>query len=93
MTKIHVSEGLLEQFIDEIINFDGIVVVDFFATWYDLCKKFDFEWPKLINEFKTVNFIKVDIYKNSELTSYNNIYNISNIKFFKVNNSKPKIEV
>ena len=45
---------------------DKLVVIDFFATWCEPCKKFAPKFAAMKKEFKKVLFIRVDIDKCSE---------------------------
>lgn len=67
---------------DELIK-EGIVVVDFFATWCGPCKMLGPIIEKLGNENTDVKFIKVDVDKNEELARRYGVMSIPTIIFFK----------
>lgn len=50
------------EFINEVENKDGLVVVDFFVIWCGFCKMLLLIYEVLGNEMvEKVNFLKVDI--------------------------------
>ena len=61
---------------DELIK-EGIVVVDFFATWCGPCKMLGPIIEKLGNENTNVKFIKVDVDKNEDLARKKGLENKS----------------
>lgn len=67
---------------DELIK-EGIVVVDFFATWCGPCKMLGPIIEKLGNSMNNVKFIKVDVDKQEELARRYGVMSIPTIIFFK----------
>ncbi len=67
---------------DELIK-EGIVVVDFFATWCGPCKMLGPIIEKLGNSMNNVKFIKVDVDKHEELARRYGVMSIPTIIFFK----------
>ena len=67
---------------DELIK-EGIVVVDFFATWCGPCKMLGPIIEKLGNSMNDVKFIKVDVDKHEELARRYGVMSIPTIIFFK----------
>ncbi len=67
---------------DELIK-EGIVVVDFFATWCGPCKMLGPIIEKLGNSINNVKFIKVDVDKHEELARRYGVMSIPTIIFFK----------
>lgn len=67
---------------DELIK-EGIVVVDFFATWCGPCKMLGPIIEKLGEEISNVKFIKIDVDKNEDLARRYGVMSIPTIIFFK----------
>ena len=67
---------------DELIK-EGIVVVDFFATWCGPCRMLGPIIEKLGNSMNNVKFIKVDVDKHEELARRYGVMSIPTIIFFK----------
>ena len=78
MALIHLEKENYDELIKE-----GIVVVDFFATWCGPCKMLGPIIEKLGNENTNVKFIKVDVDKNEELARRYGVMSIPTIIFFK----------
>ncbi len=60
-----------EQFQTEVLDFDGVVVVDFYADWCGPCRML---WPVMEalsqdNANKPVKIVKVNVDENQELSS------------------------
>ncbi|VVT54791.1 uncharacterized protein SAPINGB_P004264 [Magnusiomyces paraingens] len=53
----------------EAINYEGLTVVDFFATWCGPCKAIAPVIEKLSNANPTVKFIKVDVDELSSVSA------------------------
>lgn len=70
-----------QEFDNAIQN--GVVVVDFFATWCGPCKMLSPIFEELGEELEKVKFVKVDIDKNSDLVQKFKIVSVPTIKIFK----------
>lgn len=76
------------QFRGEIENSNGIVVVDFFATWCGPCKMLAPVFESLGNEMQNeARFVKVDIDQSLEIAQQFNISTVPTMMIFK--NGKP----
>lgn len=69
MSLIHITSN--EQFKKEVVEFEGLVVVDFWAEWCGPCRMI---WPVLEelaadNEGKKVIIAKVNVDENPELSA------------------------
>lgn len=70
-----------QEFDNAIEN--GVVVVDFFATWCGPCKMLAPIFEELGEELEKVKFVKVDIDKNSDLVQKFKIVSVPTMKIFK----------
>lgn len=67
----------------EVVNYKGIVMVDFYAEWCGPCKMTGPVIDNLSEEIKNVKFVKVDVDANSELSSQFNVFSIPTFIIFK----------
>lgn len=67
----------------ELISKKEIVIVDFFATWCGPCKMFAPVYEEVSKKFSNLEMIKIDIDKNVEYASKNNVMSIPTIVAFK----------
>lgn len=70
-----------QEFDDTIQN--GVVVVDFFATWCGPCKMLAPVVEELSGELDNVNFVKVDIDQSMDLAQKFRIVSVPTLKIFK----------
>lgn len=76
----HINE---KEFNMEVLKEEGIVVVDFFATWCGPCKMLAPVLEDVQEEMKNVKIVKVDIDENPNVASDYKVKNIPTIKVFK----------
>ena len=76
----HINE---KEFNMEVLKEEGIVVVDFFATWCGPCKMLAPVLEDVQEEMKNVKIVKVDIDDNPNVASEFKVKNILTIKVFK----------
>ncbi|MGM9533697.1 MAG: thioredoxin [Intestinibacter sp.] len=62
---------------------EGVVVVDFFATWCGPCKMLAPVFEELNEELEDVNFVKVDIDQSMDLAQKFRIVSVPTMKIFK----------
>lgn len=70
--------------LESIVKSDGLVIVDFFATWCGPCKML----MPVIDDFskdmgEKVDVVKVDIDKFSDLAEKHNVLGVPSLFFFK----------
>ena len=70
-----------ENFDDEIKN--GVVIVDFYASWCGPCKMLSPVLEEIANERGENKIIKVDVDKHEDLARRYGIQSIPNVIFFK----------
>ena len=71
-----------ENFENEVLNFNGTVIVDFYGVWCMPCKMLAPIVEKVASE-KGIKLAKVDIDENEELIRRFNIVSVPTLKFFK----------
>ena len=83
MSLLHLNE---ETFDNEVLEFDGVVVVDFWAEWCNPCKMLGPIFEKVANSFadnKNIKFAKVNVDDAQRLATKFNVMSIPTILFFK----------
>ena len=71
-----------QDFTDQVANVQGLVVVDFYATWCNPCKMMMPYFVELSNEFQNVKFVKVNV-DSSSLKSRFGVQSIPQFLLFK----------
>ena len=71
-----------ENFENEVLKYEGIVIVDFFGTWCMPCKMLAPIVEKVASEHN-IKLAKVDIDNNEALVRQFNIVSVPTLKFFR----------
>lgn len=71
------------EFKGEVLEHEGVVLVDFWATWCGPCKMIGPVIDQLSNEVKDVKFVKVDVDKNPVVSNTLQIASIPTLMMFK----------
>ena len=85
----HISEN---EFESEVLNEEGIVVVDFFAQWCGPCRMLAPVLDEVQIEMQDVKIVKVDVDQNPITARQYGVQSIPTIKVFK-NGEEVKTEV
>jgi len=76
----HVSEL---DFNELVLNYEGVVLVDFWATWCGPCKMIAPVVEEVSNEVSNARFVKVDVDENENLANKYQISSIPTLMIFK----------
>ncbi|CAK7902624.1 thioredoxin-1 [[Candida] anglica] len=72
-----------KQEFTDALSHEGLVVVDFFATWCGPCKMIAPLLDKFSNEYPTAKFIKVDVDDFGDIAQEYEISSMPTVLFFK----------
>jgi thioredoxin 1 len=72
-----------ENFKKDVLEHQGVVLVDFYADWCGPCRMMGPIIDELSEEIKEVKFVKVNVDENSELASSHQIFSIPTLIIFK----------
>ncbi|MDV4150501.1 thioredoxin [Clostridium sp. AL.422] len=76
----HVSEV---DFNEVVLNYEGVVLVDFWATWCGPCKMIAPVVEEVSKEVNNARFVKVDVDQNENLANKYQISSIPTLMIFK----------
>jgi thioredoxin 1 len=62
---------------------EGIVVIDFFATWCGPCKRIESVYVELSEKYTNITFLKVDVDESEEIASKFNVEALPTFVFLK----------
>lgn len=68
------------------INENGVVVIDFFATWCGPCQMFLPVFDEVSQELENVTFFKVDIDQDIDYAVENNVTGVPTVVIYKDGN-------
>jgi len=80
MAVLHITQ---KEFQQEVSDYKGLVLVDFFAPWCGPCKITSPILDELAEEKKEVKFIKIDVDQNGDLAGQYNVFSIPTFVVFK----------
>jgi len=66
----------IDQFKNDVLSFEGTVLVDFYATWCGPCKMMSPIIEEIASEHGDVKFVKVDVDENQDLAIEYNVISI-----------------
>lgn len=76
----HISDSNFEE---EVLKANGVVVVDFFATWCAPCKMLAPVLEEISEEVKEAKIVKIDVDENPLAANLYHVSSIPTIKIFK----------
>ena len=76
----HINDS---SFNEEVLNAKGVVVVDFFATWWAPCKMLAPVLEDVASEMGEVKVLKIDVDESPETATKYGVQSIPTIKIFK----------
>ena len=76
----HVSEV---DFNEVVLNYEGVVLVDFWATWWGPCKMIAPVIEEVSKEVSNARFVKIDVDENENLANKYQISSIPTLMIFK----------
>lgn len=72
-----------DKFAKEVLEYQGVVLVDFYADWCGPCRMMAPIFDELSQEVKEVKFVKVNVDNNPDLASQYSVFSIPTFVFFK----------
>lgn len=80
MAVSHVNQ---QDFQKAVVEFQGVVLVDFYADWCQPCKAVAPIIDELSQEFPQVSFVKVNVDENQDVASQYSVFSIPTFLIFK----------
>jgi len=80
MAVLQVSQ---DKFKEEVLDYKGLVFVDFYAEWCGPCKVTSPLIEEISEERKDIKFVNVDVDQNSNVSSQYSVYSIPTFIIFK----------
>ena len=80
MAVLHTDKNGFKK---EVLDYKGLVFVDFYADWCGPCKMTEPVIEELSKELKDIKFVKVNVDENPELTSPYQVFSIPTFMIFK----------
>lgn len=73
-----------QQFTDEVLNYDGVVLIDFYADWCGPCRMLAPMVEELAEDFagKNVKIVKINVDHNQETPAAYNVMSIPTVYIF-----------
>lgn len=72
-----------DNFKQEVLDYKGKVLVDFYADWCGPCKMTSPIIDELSGEVKDMKFVKIDVDQNQDVASAYSVFSIPNFVIFK----------
>lgn len=78
-----ISQVKNDSFQQEVLNYKGTVLVDFYADWCGPCKVVSPILDELAESMKNIKFAKVNVDENQELAAKYSVFSIPTFLIFK----------
>lgn len=76
-------ESVTGEQLQDLVNQNGIILVDFWAEWCAPCKEFAKVYAKAAARYSEIDFVKVDVEKETQLAETFQIRSIPHLIIFK----------
>ncbi len=76
------AEDVKEAEWDQLLSQDGLIAVDFWATWCPFCMQLKPVFEEVSNDFPDVKFVKVNVQDEPNISSRYGVQGIPVIKYF-----------
>ena len=73
----------IKDFKKDVLDFNGICVVDFWAPWCGPCKMFGPIFEKVEKEYKDIKFLKLNVDENEDICKKYGVMSIPTTIVFK----------
>jgi len=80
MPVLHAAQTSFKK---EVVESEGVILVDFYAEWCGPCKMTSPIIDELSNEMPDVKFVKINVDENQDLASEYSVFSIPTFLIFK----------
>lgn len=84
-------DGNVKEFYERINSARGYCLVEFYAKWSEPSMELFYALPDLAREFPNIQFIRVNIDNNPEVTSENQVKSVPHVNLMRKGNILPTV--